>query len=1183
MFIELHSCSAFSFLEGASLPEDLIAVCGQLQMPAMALLDRDGVYGAPRFYMAAKKAGIKAHLGAEVTSDISDFRLKIEDLKPVKSESICNLQSKICNSFRLPLLVSSRAGYQNLCRLITKMKLRAQKGEGAVREDELQEHAGGLICLTGDDDGPLATALARGGMEEARRAVEHLTGIFGQDNVYVELQRHFHRQQEARNRAAIEIACSLKLPLLATNGVCYATPRERELCDVFTAIRNHKTLVSAGRLLARNSERHLKSPQQMQQLFADLPEALANTVELSSRLEFTLEALGYEFPKYPVPEGETMMSFLRERAREGFQRRYGRSDASLQSRARRQIERELALIEKLKLPGYFLIVWDLVRFCREENILVQGRGSAANSAVCYSLGLTAVDPISMELLFERFLSEERGEWPDIDLDLPSGDQRERVIQYLYKRYGERGAAMTANVITYRNRMASREMGKALGFDPETLDKVSTAVSTWEYRDAHDALDHRFHDAGLDLNHPRLRKYFGLCEAVQDLPRHLGQHSGGMVICQGQLDSVVPLEPASMPGRVVVQWDKEDCADLGIIKVDLLGLGMMAALEDSITLIRDHYGEEVDLAHLPADDPTVYTTLQKADTIGMFQVESRAQMSCLPRLRPRRFYDIVVQVAIIRPGPIVGQMVNPFLQRRMGREPIVYPHPSLEPVLARTLGVPLFQEQLLRMAMVVAGFSGGEAEELRRAMGFKRSEKRMKEIETKLRAGMERNGISREAQEQIVLSITSFALYGFPESHAASFALIAYASAYLKCHYLAAFTAALLNNQPMGFYRPATIVKDAQRHGLKIFPIDVMKSEWECTVVGAVVGRESSVVRAVVGRRSLAVGQKLCPEDVPEDAATPAAERRENVANGVSRGLAAEENRAPEGRKMSASTNGGRDAHRTAGGTPALRIGLRYVRGLREDAARAIVRQRNLAPFTSIHDLIQRVPELRKDELNTLAEIGALNSIGRAPQRNRKEFQNTDSRLQIAAPHQSEISNLKSSISLHRRDALWQIERAVRHSGPLLDELPESDARSPLRPMNPEERLVADFRGTGMTVGPHPMAYHRERMDAIGVRKASDLAGMSNGKYVRIGGCVIARQRPGTAKGFVFLSLEDETGVANAIILPDLFQKNRLLVTSEQFLMVEGTLQNQDNVISVKAQRVMPLSITRAETSSHDFY
>src|SRR6185295_19055623 len=443
---------------------------------------------------------------------------------------------------------------------------------------------------------------------------------------------------------------------------------------------------TAGRLLAVNSERFVKSPLEMNELFADLPEAIANTVELSSRLEFTLKDLGYEFPRYPVPPGETMTSFLRKRTFEGARGRYGRNGAY--ARAEKQIEHELKLIEKLKLEGYFLIVWDIIEFCKRKGILVQGRGSAANSAVCYSLGITAVDPIRMDLLFDRFLSEEHGEWPDIDLDLPSGDQRERVIQHVYRRYGQLGAAMTANVITYRGRLAAREMGKVLGFEAETLDRLSAVVGTWEYRDQNDALDRRFYDAGLDLNHPRLRKYFELCEAVQDLPRHLGQHSGGMVICQGQLDSVVPLEPASMPGRVVVQWDKEDCADLGIIKVDLLGLGMMAALEDSITLIRDHYGEEVDLAHLPADDPTVYATLQKADTIGMFQVESRAQMSCLPRLRPRRFYDIV------------GQMVNPFLQRRMGREPVTYPHPSLEPVLKRTLGVPLFQEQLLRMAMVV---------------------------------------------------------------------------------------------------------------------------------------------------------------------------------------------------------------------------------------------------------------------------------------------------------------------------------------------------------------------------------------------------------------------------------------------------------------------------------------------------
>jgi len=1089
-YIELHARSAFSFLEGSSLPEDMAGVCARLNIPAMALLDTDGVYGVPRFHMAANKIGIKAHMGAEVTADF------------------CSSQK-----FRLPLLVSSRAGYQNLCRLITKMKLRAKKGGGAVQKEELEEHAYGLICLTSGADGPLATALQHGGMEEARQQIEQLISLFGRGNVYIELQRHFHREEETRNRAAIAIARSLNLPLLATNGVCYAAAKDRELCDAFTAIRHHRTLSTAGRLLARNSERHLKSPQEMQQLFADLPEAIANTQELSSRLEFTLNDLGYEFPRYPVPEGETMNSFLRDRAWEGFRQRYGRAEADTRTRARSQIERELVLIEKLKLAGYFLIVWDLVRFSREQNILVQGRGSAANSAVCYSLGITAVDPVRMELLFERFLSEERGEWPDIDLDLPSGDEREKVIQYVYRRYGERGAAMTANVITYRNRMAAREMGKALGFDRETLAKISAAVATWEFRDENDALDRRFRDAGLDLKHPRLRKYYELCLAVQDLPRHLGQHSGGMVICQGQLDSVVPLEPASMPGRVVVQWDKEDCADMGIIKVDLLGLGMMAVLKDSIDLIRNHYREEVDLAHLPQDDPSVYSALQQADTIGLFQVESRAQMSCLPRLRPKRFYDIVVQVAIIRPGPIVGQMVNPFLLRRQGREEVTYPHPSLEPVLARTLGVPLFQEQLLRIAMIAANFTGGEAEDLRRAMGFKRSEARMKEIEAKLRAGMTRNGISHDAQEQIILSITSFALYGFPESHAASFALIAYASAYLKCHYLAAFTAALLNNQPMGFYSPATITKDAQRHGLKMLPVDVMLSEWMCTL--------------------------------------------EAVASG----------QWPVGSKTLAA-----NAHATTSGTPGLRLGLRYVRGLREEGAQALVRERTRAPFTSIHDLTRRVPELRKDELTTLAEIGALNSVA-------------SSQFSVASKSAARADSVPGARSsqLHRRDALWQVERAVRGCGPLLENLAEPDLPSPLQPMNHEERLVADFHGTGLTVGPHPMAYRRDWLNAMGIRRASELRDIPSGKRLRIGGCVITRQRPGTAKGFVFLSLEDETGVANAIIAPDLFHSNRLLLASERFLAIEGILQNQDNVISVKAERVLPLFVTKAETISHDFH
>ncbi len=1062
MYIELHARSAFSFLEGASLPEELANACAQHKMPAIALLDRDGVYGSPRMHLAATKLSIRAHIGAEVTSPAD---------------------------WRYPLLVESREGYQNLCRLITRTKLRARKGEGSALPEEIAELNSGLICLTGGDEGPLAHALAQGGMDAAVKCVQELCQTFGRQNVYVELQRHFSREEEARNQAAVAVARKLKLPLLATNGVSYARPPQREVLDVFTCIRHHRTLSTAGRLLNRNSERYFKAHQEMSLLFSDLPETIANTEILSARLQFTLNDLGYKFPVYPVPDGDSEMHFLRQRTQEGMISRYG----SENERARRQINRELALIEKLDLAGYFLIVWDIVRFCREKNILVQGRGSAANSAVCYSLGITAVDPIAMDLLFERFLSEERGEWPDIDLDLPSGDQRERAIQYVYERYGKLGAAMTANVITYRGRSAAREIGKALSFDPETLGHLASLVGSWEYKGPTDTLDRQFRDAGLDLSNRRIRKFFELCQSVQDLPRHLGQHSGGMVVCQGQLDSVVPLEPATMPGRVVVQWDKEDCADMGIVKVDLLGLGMMAVLEDSLKMIREYHAEEIDLGRVPANDPAVYAALQKADTVGMFQVESRAQMSCLPRLRPKCFYDIVVQVAIIRPGPIVGKMVHPYLKRRQGREAPECLHPSLEPVLARTLGVPLFQEQLLRMAMIAAGFTGGEAEELRRALGFKRSEARMKEVEIKLRRGMQANGITGDTQDKIAQSIASFALYGFPESHAASFALIAYASAWLKCHYLAAFTAAMLNNQPMGFYNPATLVKDAQRHGLKCKPIDLTRSDWNCTL--------------------------------------------EKISGGF-----------------------------------ALRLGLRYVKGLREAIVLEIVRQRELRKFTSIDDLKQRIPDIQKSELTALAEIGALNFVS-------------------------------SRHAIHRRDALWQVERVARPAGPLLEseeipsesdnsELREAHAAqnelrafqdSPLLPMTAGERLAADFRGTGITVGPHPMAYRRAEMNKQGVRRAIELAKLPDGMHVSVAGAVIARQRPGTAHGFVFLSLEDETGIANAIVTPQLFEADPTVVVHHSFLLIEGTLQNQENVISVKAQRIQPLSIMNAETASHDFH
>jgi error-prone DNA polymerase len=1022
-YVELHARSGFSFLEGASVPEELAGACAEFGMPAMAIVDRNGVYGAPRFHMAAKKAGIRAHIGAEIDVGGQD-------------------QGQI----RLSLLAETREGYQNLCRLITRMKLRARKGEGAATWDELAEFARGLVCMTRHPD-------------------ERLLEIFGRGNVYAEIQRHYNREEEACNLATVERARRLGIPLVATNGVAYATPDRRELLDVFTCVRNKVTLATAGRLLERNSERHVKTPAEMGRLFADLPEAIGGALEISSRLAFTLADLGYEFPRYPVPEGETQISFLRKRVDEGARRRY----QPYHERARRQMERELALIEKLKLPGYFLIVWDIVRFCKENGILAQGRGSAANSAVCYALEITAVDPVGMDLLFERFLSEERGEWPDIDIDLPSGEKRERAIQYVYQRFGQLGAAMTANVITYRGRSAAREVGKALGFEIATLEKLAGLVHHWEWKDPKDSSEGQFHEAGFDLNHPRVRKFFELYRMAQDLPRHLGQHSGGMVICQGRLDSVVPLEPATMPGRVVVQWDKEDCADMGIIKVDLLGLGMMAVLEDCLKTIPEAYGERVDLAHLPQDDPAVFSALQKADTIGMFQVGSRAQMSCLPRMRPRCFYDIVVEVAIIRPGPIVGKMVHPYLNRRQGREAPDCLHPSLEPVLRRTLGVPLFQEQLLRMAMVAAGFTGGEAEELRRAMGFKRSEKRMADIEVKLRAGMTRNGIAGDAQDGIVRSITSFALYGFPESHAASFALIAYASAYLKCHYLAAFTCALLNNQPMGFYAPAILIKDAQRHGLRVLPADVAASDWDCTLPG-------------------------------------------------------------------------RDSN---GAVPHLRLGLRYARGLREEAARAILRAR---PFRGIDDLALRVPELRKDEINRLAEIGALNSLGR----------------------------------IHRRDALWQAQRAVRPVGPLLASLEEGGGPSPLAPMNTEERLRADYHGAGLTIGKHPMAYRRAEMNARGVTRAIDLAKTPNGRLVRIAGSVIVRQRPGTAKGFVFLSMEDETGMMNAIVAPPTYDLYKVVLLSEPFLVIFGVLQNLDGVISVKAARIEGL-YAGAAAESHDFH
>ena len=1066
-YIELRARSAFSFLEGSTAPEDLAERAAELGYPALALGDRDGLYGHPRFHQGAKSAGLRPLVAADLTLD---------------------------DESRLYVIVPDRERYKNLCRMLTASKLRVlrelpsasgdgvptahpvypAKGESRVTLDDLERFGAGLICLAGGSLSPLSRALVRG--EDPTALAERLKSIFGARNLFVDLQRHLDPAEERLNRKLAAFAAGCRIPLTVTNDVCHGGA-DRTLLDVLTCIRLKTTLEEAGRALWINCERYLKAPAEIAAMFRDHPSALAATLAIAERCEFTLTDLGYRFPDYPLPPGETADSYLRALTRAGARERWGREP---DERVRRQLEHELAIIERLKLAGYFLIVWDIVQFCRENRIMAQGRGSAANSAVCYALGITAVDAVKMELLFERFLSEERGEWPDIDLDLPSGDQREKVIQYVYRRYGERGAAMTANVITYRTKSALREAGKVLGFPPEQVDRLARLAQAYEFRDHHDDLAELLKRGGVDVAAPRVAALLDIVARMKSLPRHLGQHSGGMVIAAGPLDEVVPLEPASMPGRVVIQWDKEDCADLGIIKIDLLGLGMLAALEQAIPMIREHEGVEIDLAHLPADDPGVYTMLRRADTVGVFQVESRAQMATLPRMKPERFYDLVVEVAIIRPGPIVGKMVHPYLNRRNGREPVTYAHPSLEPILRRTLGVPLFQEQLLRIAMTAAGFSGGEAEELRRAMGFKRSTERMEKIERRLRDGMARNGIAGTVADEIVRSITSFALYGFPESHAASFALIAYASAYLKFHHPAAFFAALLNCYPMGFYHPSTLVKDAERHGVSIRPIDVTRSRWECTL---------------------------------------------------------ERVRAP-----------GASNDTYAKAPLAVRLGLRYVSGLREETCSRLESERARRRFDSIADLAARVNPNRR-ELDALAWTGAFSSFG-----------------------------------LERREALWQAAAVERDSNSLLAGVaPGKNSAAALPAMSALEHTAADYASTGLTTGPHPMAHLRPRLKAEGVLAAAQLPDAKDGAWVKTAGVVIVRQRPGTAKGFLFISLEDETGISNAIVTPDMFHRNRAMLHSAAILEVEGWLQKQDGVVTVRARKFTRLTASGELPPSHDFH
>ncbi len=1036
MYAELNTSSAFSFLEGASSPEELVRVSAEVGLESVALLDADGLYGAPRFYRAARARGIRPLVGA---------RLSLE------------------GGSRLPVLVRDQEGYRSLCRVLTDVAFRGGKGESAVRWEDLERLGPGLVALGGDENGPLARAWVREGQKGLHAAADRLCGLFGPGNFYLEIQRHFRREEARWHQVLLDFRGSRGLPMVATGGVVAASREDRLVADVFTALRDHVSLDRAGRRLESNGERRLRSPREMAAIFADLPECVEEAGRLAEQLNFTLGNLGYEFPTFPVPAGETMESYLRERAWAGAVERYGRISAAV----RKQVQHELEIIAKLGFCGYFLLVWDLIQFCRREDILVQGRGSAANSAVCYCLGITAVDPVGSGLLFERFLSEGREGWPDIDLDLPSGERRERVIQEVYRKYGRRGAAMTANVITYRGRSVIREVGKVLELPEEFIGRFSRLRGNGTFESREDFLE-KAAEAGLSKDHPRAAMFARLFEKVRGLPRHIGQHPGGMVIAEGKLDSVVPLENAAMPGRSVVQWDKDDCEELGIVKVDLLGLGMMAAIQDSLAEARVR-GRPVDLARIPKDDPATYDLLCKADTIGVFQVESRAQMATLPRMLPQKFYDLVVEVAIIRPGPIVGELTHPYLERRAGRQPVDYIHPDLEPVLERTMGVPLFQEQILRIAMMMADFSGSEAEELRRALNFSRSPERLRRVQDKLHRALQEKGHDREVVERVTEAVGSFALYGFPESHAISFALLAYASAYLKVHRTAEFYAGLLNNQPMGFYSPSTLVQDARRRGLRFLPVSACHSQWEVTVVD----------------------------------------------------------------------------------DQTLRIGFKMLGEVRKRAVCQLLEEREKRAFTCLSDFLRRVA-LSSRERRRMALSGAFNEW-----------------------------------TGDRRSALWQAgddwaNAPVRagfwnlHSG-------RDESRVSLPRMTLAERVETDYSSCGLTAGDHPMAMVRGSLG--GVWKAAELTKARQDAWVEVAGAVICRQKPGTAKGVVFVSLEDESGIANLIVYPDRYDRFRLILIEEPFLRCRGRVQKERGVIHVIVEdlRRLDLACNLPEEASHDFH
>jgi error-prone DNA polymerase len=1015
-YAELHCLSNFTFLRGASHPEDLVERAAALGYDALALTDECSFAGVVRAHVAAKRCGLPLILGTE---------LRLDD------------------GMKLVLLAPDRRAYGALSALITLGRRRAKKGRYALSAGDVETIAGShvlALLVPGDHADPT----------QARWVAERFAG-----QAWIAVELHCGPEDRARLEHLREVAHAVNLPLVAAGDVHMHLRSQRRLQDTLTAVRLGKPVAHCGHALYPNAERHLRQRVRLAQIYP--PELLAETCAIAERCHFSLDALRYEYPEELVPKGETPASWLRWLAAQGLAWRF---PGGIPDKVAQLVEHELRLIAELGYEPFFLTVHDIVSFAKRRGILCQGRGSAANSAVCYALGITEVDPKRMSMLFERFVSKERNEPPDIDVDFEH-QRREEVIQYIYQKYGRARAALAATVICYRPKSAVRDVGKALGLPPDQIGQLSKSLAWWDNRAQ---LPERVRDAGFDPQSPLIGRLLELGTALVGFPRHLSQHVGGFVISRGRLAELVPVENAAMPERSIIQWDKDDLEALGLLKVDVLALGMLTAIRRALDFVALRRGAAFTLADVPPEDPATYEMIGRADTIGVFQIESRAQMSMLPRLRPENFYDLVIEVAIVRPGPIQGGMVHPYLRRRQGLEPVSYPSEAVRQVLERTLGVPIFQEQVMQLAVVAAGFTPGEADNLRRSMAAWQRKGGLEPFECRLIRGMLERGYSRSFAESIYRQILGFGEYGFPESHSASFALLVYVSAWLKRHEPAAFLAALLNSQPMGFYAPAQLVRDAQRHGVTVQPAEVGASDWDCTL-------EAGVVR----------------------------------------------------------------------------LGLRMVNGLSEAAAGRIVAARAAQAFMSVEDLARRAT-LGRHELKCLAAADALRPLAG-----------------------------------HRRQAHWLVA-GVEATPDLLEQMPQRDPALALPEPGVGEQIVADYASLGFTLGPHPLALLRPRLSRLRVVTAECLRSHRHGAAVHAAGLVTCRQRPDTASGVVFVTLEDETGTVNVVVWRDLVERERRALLGSSLLAVQGVIERDGDVVHLVARRLDDYSalLGRLTASSRNF-